>query len=112
MANRWKRIVRPGEEDDLGLVTRIAEMAHSGPWDVAVNMQDDGRIRTFICDKDGGRIAKIWGDRKSSPANAAYIALCSPDLILRLITEIKELRAKLAAPPESETGRTQRGESR
>ena len=73
---------------DLSALREAAEKATPGPW--RGGHRCDGALRTTV---DGARvsIAEIYAQ-----ADAAYIALCSPDRILALLGMLEEAERSIA----------------
>lgn len=79
---------------DLDVLSATAAAATPGPWAVA----DEGYGERYVYDLPRGDMC--WmpdNDDHWSPDDAAHIAACSPDRIMRLVDELRELRARVGA---------------
>jgi len=111
--SRWSGAVLFSHEAEvntlLNELERLAKAATPGPW-----TNEGGAIKgehSFHCNgvprnslgissaSYSETICKTYGfiELPQPAANAAYIAACSPDTVLRLIAEVAQLRAVVAA---------------
>jgi len=80
--------------DDL---RKLAEAATPGPWKYATpNTVRAGRFNVVPNTAAGGSGVGLAGKSDAERANAAYIAACSPDRILRLLDAVDKAREVLS----------------
>ncbi len=87
----------------LSTLRSLAEAATPGPWEALVSKSGnhDGIYHPFDKpDENGynGSHVVMEGDSYLDSADAAFIAACSPEVILTLIGELEELRERVRLP--------------
>lgn len=91
----------------LSELERLARAATPGPWHITQCIPENGKfydshpLVATSPDDDGRRIAACDGVLRTHE-NAAYIAAASPDVVLALISRIRELEAEIESRNQGE----------
>jgi hypothetical protein len=84
--------------DDYARLKELAEKATPGPWEVRLNEVNSALTLREVWQKikHGERILAIerWSDM-ADQADAEFIAAVSPDVVLRLLSEVDGLKERL-----------------
>ena len=85
----WQDHTQPCDQHDI--LRALAEKATDGPWDSGGDEVYAGEGETYSV------IARICGEFDVQEANAAFIAACSPDVVLAVLARLDALEHENAA---------------
>lgn len=95
IASIEKELNAPVSDEDLDSLLSLASLAVRGPWKHRINPSGN----TVFSIRNATAIALCQMQNQRSRNNAAYIAALGPDVMMKLIDEVKRFR-KLAVAPE------------
>lgn len=87
----------PPSERELAALETLARQATPGPWEaqMVLDLQTGDATRAVAHHPDGGDVPVFVVEREEemAPADQRYIAALHPDAALRLVAEVRRLRA-------------------
>jgi hypothetical protein len=80
-------------DESMTELEKLAREATPGPW--SSDRADYKGAPSEVAAHDGSDWELFIADCRTGEANAAYIAAASPDVVLRLLSELKRLRSQV-----------------